>query len=126
MPASVKTTIIGSILLILTGFGFYFGTGMASITALIPAFIGFPMLICGLAAIKPAMLKVAMHVAALIALLGAVGSTRVFTKWADLTVAARSAQLITFTVCTVLLVAFIGSFVQARRNRQQQPEVGSA
>ena len=111
-------TIIGSLGLIVTGVGFYFGTGTSSVTALIPAFLGAPLLACGLIAIKPAAVKVAMHIAPVFALLGAVGSTRVFMKWSDLSVAARSAQLITLLICTVLVVVYVGSFVKARRAAQ--------
>lgn len=108
-------TIIGSLCLIATGIGFYFGTGTSSITALIPAFIGVPLLLCGLAAKKQGALKVVMHIAPVLALLGAAGSTRVFMKWADLTNAARSAQLITLLICVLLLVVYVGSFIKARR-----------
>lgn len=124
MPASVKITLIGSLLLIATGVGFFFGTGGTHPTAMIPAGLGLVMLLCGLAAMKPAAMKIAMHVAVVVALLGAAGSTRVFMKWAEMTVAARSAQLITLVICLVLLAVFIGSFVQARRSRA--PEAGPA
>lgn len=115
MRTTVTATIIGSLGLIATGAGFYFGTGMGSITALIPAFLGAPLLVCGLVAMKPGALKVAMHIASVLALLGAAGTSRVFVKWADLSSAARSAQLITLTICTLLLVGYIASFVKARR-----------
>lgn len=115
MIHTVYITLIGSLILIATGVGFYFGTGMASMTALIPAFLGGPLLLCGLAAKSPGKIKLAMHVAAVIVLLGALGSSRVFMKWADLSVPARSAQLITLAVCVWLLVAYIRSFIKARR-----------
>lgn len=41
------------ILLTLLGFGAYFGTGRQSITALIPAFVGLPILALGLVARNP-------------------------------------------------------------------------
>ncbi len=115
MRTSTILTIIGGVCLVLVGVGFYFGTGTSSVTALIPAFIGGPLLLCGLAATNPRLLKTAIHIAAVLALLAAVGSSRVFMKWADLSNAARSAQLITFFVCLVLLVTYIASFIKASR-----------
>lgn len=115
MRHTTLLTIVGSLALILTGVGFYFGTGTGSVTALIPAFIGVPLLLCGLAATRPGMVKVAMHIAAVLALIAAAGSSRVFMKWADLSTAARSAQLITLIICVVLLAMYVASFIKARR-----------
>ena len=115
MRHTITLTLVCSLALIATGVGFYFGTGTGSVTALIPAFIGGPLLLCGLAATRPGMLKVAIHIAAVLALLAALGSSRVFMKWADLSTAARSAQLITLTICVVLLAAYVASFIKARR-----------
>lgn len=117
MKTSVVTTIIGSLGLIATGVGFYFGTGTSSITAMIPAFIGIPLLVCGFVAMKPGALKIAMHIALVFALVGAIGSSRVFMKWTDLSTAARSAQLITLLICTTLVVVYVGSFIKARRTQ---------
>ena len=125
MPASVLVTIIGSIGLIAIGLGFYFGTDTESITALIPAFIGTPLLLCGLAAIKPACLKLAMHIATPIALLGAVGTTRVFSKWSELTAAARTAQLAAFVIFTVMFVTYVLSFIKARKQPRTDAEAES-
>ena len=118
MPISVLMTIIGSLGLIVTGVGFYVGTGTSSVTALIPAFLGAPLLACGVSAAKAAASKVAIHIASVLALLGAVGSTRVFMKWSDLSTAALSAQLIMFLICAGLVVVYIGSFLKARRTAQ--------
>jgi len=118
MTDTIPTTLLGALALIATGVGFYFGTGTGSVTALIPAFIGAPLLACGLIAMNRKALKIAMHVAPLLVLLGALGSTRVFMKWADLSTAARSAQLITLLICTTLVVVYVGSFIRARRTAQ--------
>jgi hypothetical protein len=115
MTNAITATIVGSLGLIATGIGFYLGTGTSSVTALIPAFLGAPLLACGLIAMRPGAVKIAMHIAPVIALLGALGSSRVFMKWADLSVAARSAQLITLLICAALVVVYVGSFVKARR-----------
>ncbi len=47
-----KITIGLGIVLIALGFGSYFGTGQASVTALIPAFFGLPLLLLGLVALN--------------------------------------------------------------------------
>lgn len=115
MRISVILTIVGGVCLVLVGVGFYFGTGTNSVTALIPAFVGGPLLLCGLAAINPKLLKTAIHIAAVLALLAAVGSSRVFIKWVDLSNPARSAQLITLIICVVLLATYVVSFIKSRR-----------
>ncbi len=115
MSPAIRLTWIIGIALVLMGVGFYIGTGMTSITALIPAFIGGVLVICAAASRSAKATKIAMHFAALIALLGAAGSTRVFMKWADLPATARTAQLATFVLCIVLLMAYIRSFRTARR-----------
>ncbi|HRK32670.1 MAG TPA: hypothetical protein PLD59_16520 [Tepidisphaeraceae bacterium] len=69
-----KVTIGFSAALILLGVGAYLATGMRSFTALIPAFAGILLLVCGLVALKPALRKHAMHGAVLIAILGFAGS----------------------------------------------------
>ena len=56
-----KITIGLGLVLIALGLGSYFGTGQASVTALIPAFFGLPLLLLGLVALKERMRKNAMH-----------------------------------------------------------------
>ena len=73
-------TVVFGIILIAMGAGGYFGTGSESVTALIPAFFGVPMVIAGLLARQEKFLKHAMHAAALLALLGAAGAGRGLAK----------------------------------------------
>src|SRR3954463_16025752 len=69
------------ILLILLGVGGFVGTGSAHKTALIPAYFGLPIAICGLIAqAKPAARMHAMHVAVLVGLLGFIGSVVMVAK----------------------------------------------
>ena len=58
------------LILILLGLAGYFGGGRASVTALIPAFIGIPLLLSSILAKKPKLLKIGMHLAAVFGLLG--------------------------------------------------------
>ncbi len=71
-----KLTINLSILLILTGILGYFGTGMVSITALIPAFFGLPLLTINLLARKSASPKALILAAIILSGLGLLGSFR--------------------------------------------------
>lgn len=64
-----KGIIAGTILIALGLLG-YFAGGMVSKTALIPAFIGIPLLLASLLARKPEKLKLGMHLAAVFGLLG--------------------------------------------------------
>jgi len=75
-----RTTITFATLLILLGAGAYayaLTTDSASITALIPAFFGLPILALGLASAKwPGKRALFIHIALLLALLGLIGSAR--------------------------------------------------
>lgn len=92
-----------------------------AMTALIPAWIGIPFLLCAAFATTPARNKHAMHVAALVALIGAstLGmAVPKLIKHANGQAMERPravyAQLGTGLICTVFLVAAVRSFVKAR------------
>lgn len=69
----VRPTIWFGILLCLFGAGSYLGTGGASLTALIPAFLGLPMVLLGIAA-RRGQNPVPLHLAAGLGLLGLIGT----------------------------------------------------
>lgn len=72
-----KLTIFYATLLIAIGVGGYFGSGMVSVTALIPAFIGLPILFCGMIAnAKPEKTKLTMHIAVFLAVVALAGGSR--------------------------------------------------
>lgn len=107
------------ILLALIGYFVLADPDARSLTALIPAVAGVPVLVCGLIAAKPAARKHAMHVAMVFALLGAVA------PWMKLASAFRDGfelnektfvQLSMSGLCLILLVLGIRSFIAARRN----------
>ena len=119
-----KPTIIFGILFILLGLGGYLGTGMASPTALIPAVFGLLLLIAGLVGAAESRRKHAMHAAAMIVLLGLLGTARALGKLPALLgggeverPVAVLFQIVMALLCGLLLVLYIRSFVNARRAR---------
>ncbi len=115
------TRIIG-VTLIFLGIISYIGTGMVSITALIPTFFGIVFLILGIAARKESIYKHVMHGAAVLALLGLFGSASglidVFYMLGGTTVErpdAAIAQAIMAVLCIIFLIAAVRSFIAARR-----------
>lgn len=122
------TQAIGAILVV-TGVIAYIATSAASVTALIPAFIGLALLAAGLIARKPAAHRHAIHAALVVALLGALGSLMQVAKIGALFdgTAERPAAIIVSTVMFVLLIGYlvagVRSFIAARQN---QPESNPA
>ncbi|MGV0634599.1 hypothetical protein ABQE69_02240 [Mycolicibacillus trivialis] len=122
------TQAIGAILVV-TGVIAYIATSAASVTALIPAFIGLALLAAGLIARKPAAHRHAIHAALAVALLGALGSLMQVAKIGALFdgTAERPAAIIVSTVMFVLLIGYlvagVRSFIAARQN---QPESNPA
>ena len=117
------TLIIGGILTVL-GIVAYVATAAASLTALIPTFIGVLLLACGVVATRrPAARRHAMHAALLVALLGALGSLMQVASIGEVLAgtAERPLAVIVSTVLFLLLVLYlvlgIRSFVAARRAR---------
>ena len=118
------TTLALGIVLVLLGVGAYFGTGGQSVTALIPAFFGVPMAILGLLARDERRLKLTMHVAAVLALVGFLGSARgipsLITMLGGGEVARPAAAVVQTAMaalCLLFLILAVRSFVQARRSR---------
>lgn len=107
-------------LLIALGLVGFLGFGR-SVTALIPAFLGAPIAICGGIALKHAWRKHAMHVAVLLALLGLIG---VCVRFVPSVLAGKSGAPVVLQGLFVLLtLAFIAlavrSFVVARLPRKE-------
>ena len=115
----VRTTLLISLALIITGVGFYFGTDRSSVTALIPAFVGIVLGLLGwLSHIKPNLRKHLMHVAVLVVLvciaMTAKGLLNLITGTRDAPSYGRS---VTCVLLVILLVAQIRSFIAARKAR---------
>jgi hypothetical protein len=118
---------------ILSGIGLvgWYGAGAGwfeaeqSPTALIPAWIGVALMICGMiVTVKESARKHAMHVAAMIALLGAIGAPmRPVMKLAkgesvNFEGIAFVSQAATSLLCLAFVVLAVRSFIAARRARQ--------
>ena len=121
-----KLTIIIGILLTLLGVGFYVALLAVegenpSVTALIPAFVGIPVLVLGLAALKESIHKHAMHGVSLLALLGLLlpaGRLSMKLIQGEHVKTTILVSLVSMAaLCGVLLAACIRSFVRARLSR---------
>lgn len=114
----------GSIL-IMIGIVGYFMTGQASITALIPAFLGFIAEVCGvIARSSERALKHAMHVAAMVGVLGVLGTLRALPQLPSLfdgsaeRPAALISQGLTFVLSAIFVALCVRSFIEARKARE--------
>ncbi len=97
-------------------------------TSLIPAGFGAVLVLCGLIAMNPGLRKHAMHVAAMVALIGfGAGAVMGFPNLASalrneaLRPAAVKMQSLMGAVCGIFLALCIKSFIDARKRRTQQP-----
>lgn len=115
---------LGAILTIL-GLAGYILSGMASWTALIPAFFGLPILIIGFVARKEARRKHAMHAASALALLGLLGSARGIPSVVTMIQGgdverpqAAIVQALMALLCAAFVALAVKSFIDARRAAQ--------
>jgi len=108
-------------LLIILGFGGYFGTGRTSATALIPCAFGVLLLAAGIVATKYPKGKMhAMHIAILFALFGLVAAAvRAIPALLDHNYRpAVIMQLLMALICLVFVGLSVRSFIDARRTPQ--------
>jgi hypothetical protein len=124
--------IVYGLALIAVGVVGYVASGGASVTALIPSFLGAPVVVLGALALKERFLKHAMHGAAAVALLGALGSFRGLVQAATWIAGsaperpgATLAQALTALLSIVFLVLAVRSFVKARRSAAASSAAGS-
>jgi hypothetical protein len=124
-----RVTIIVGALLTLIGVAFYGGIYLfqdraPSVTALIPAMAGLPILALGLVALVDKLRPHAMHVVALLALLGfllPVGRLLMkLAQGAEVGPIAFSSLALMALLCGVLFAGCVKSFVDARRRRANQ------
>jgi F0F1-type ATP synthase assembly protein I len=130
-------TLVTAILLIVVGVVGYTQqepnpeTGKVSMTALIPAFIGGVLAVCGLLAFNDKFRKHAMHFAAVVALFGAIGGfmplIRQYNKtgtFDPLKPSAISGELM-ILICAVFVGLCVNSFIQARKARKAGEAAGT-
>ena len=123
-----KTTIVTGMLLTVLGVVFYaaafqLGAANRSTTALIPSFVGVPLILLGWGAlIKPTLRKHFIHVAVMLALLGFLAS---FGRLATVMVRTPNfgpaviANMIMSAICITYVILSVRSFVAARRAREE-------
>lgn len=123
-------TIVFGILLIAVGVGGFVATGSEHYTALIPAALGLLLVVLGGLAARPDWRKHAMHGAALIGLVGFLGTVMGLPKLFRLLFgdgverpAAAISQSVTALLCLVFVGLCVNSFVQARRRQRAQSEL---
>ena len=116
--------IVYGVLLTLLGGGMYVYTEMASVTALIPAFFGVPLIVLGLIGQKETARKHAMHGAALLGLIGFLVPfgrvIYVMTKPDFQFGPAVGASIAMSALCAILFGGCLNSFINARIARKQK------
>jgi hypothetical protein len=105
------------------GAAFYYVTDMVSPTALIPAGLGVALIVCGVLAMNQKRRMHAMHVAALLGLVGLVVpsflAVREYGKGAEMKGTKLAEFVLMAALCGVFLVLCVKSFIDARRRRRQ-------
>lgn len=119
-----KLSIVFGLILIVIGLVSYFGISNESVTALIPAFLGLPVLILGFLALNEKYLKHSMHAVAVLMLLGFAGTVSGLIKFFRMISgeafdrpSAITIQAIMAVLCLIFLIFAIKSFIDARRKR---------
>ena len=114
------------IILIILGLVSYFGISSESITALIPAFLGIPVLVLGIISLNEKYLKHSMHAAAVLMLLGFGGTVSGLIKFFRMLggesferPSAITIQAIMAVICLIFLILSIRSFINARRGKSE-------
>jgi hypothetical protein len=117
-----RVSIVFGLLLIALGAGAFVGTGSQHPTALIPGGFGLVLVLLGALGLRDNLRKHAMHVAAMVGLIGAVGGGVMLVL--PLAQGAGIQQPVAYAckaAMTLLCLLFVGlcvnSFVQARRRR---------
>jgi len=117
-----KVTLLFAVLLVVLGLVGFLGTGHTHYTALIPAWFGLVLGVCGFLAISDDehRRRHFMHINATVALLGMVGTfaeiLRTCTSSKPLDFAAVTAKLAMVWLLFIYLVFCVRSFITARRS----------
>ena len=121
MNLPVTTIVYGSLLIVLGVTG-YFMSGMVSVTALIPAFLGMIILVSGVLAQKESRRKLFMHIALVFGLLGFLGTVSALPSLITMIggeevtrPGAVIGKSVTAILSLVFLIIGLKSFIDARR-----------
>jgi len=113
-------------LLILLGGGLYGISENRSPTALIPAGFGVALILCGIVARNENARKHAMHVAALLGLLGFVMPlfmvTRKYMATGEFNALSGGGQLAMSALCGIFLALCVKSFIDVRKARKAREQ----
>jgi hypothetical protein len=134
MMCMAKITMLCGVLLLIEGFIFYLGwqqlgAAKQSVTALIPAFVGFPLVFLGAySQTKPNLRMHLMHAAVTLTLLGflAAGPRGVMILAKKGVGPAAIAQILMALICLLHVVLSVRSFIAARRLRESAGESSAA
>ena len=111
----------GAVLVIVGVFG-YLKSGGESVTALIPAFLGSPVVFLSMLSLNPKYLKLSMHINVLIALLGflaTIKDTVIFISGQEIeNELAAYSKAITCIVSLLFIVFSVKSFMKARNAKR--------
>jgi len=129
-----KISLVFGTLLILLGIYGFVSTGSMHKTALIPAWFGAPIALCGFVALaKPALRMHVMHAAVTIGLLGFIGSVVMVGKAVPKLIGgqplerpvATGMQAIMLVLTGIYVALCVRSFITARRARRAEAEAGA-
>lgn len=119
-------TILFGIGLIPVGWSVFEMTGREHYTALFPVILGILFIILGILALRPGMLKHAMHTAAMLGVVGAVGAGgRAVPGLVTLaqgqtvkSIPGLAGTSITTVLCLVFVLLCVRSFIEARKRQK--------
>ncbi len=116
-----KISVLSGVALVILGVGFYVGTGAKSVTALIPAFLGAGIAICGALAMKPSLRAVFAHIALVLGALGFLaGLGRGTMTWMKAGLSNPAiAQLLMGVICAIYVFLCIQSFRAVSKARPE-------
>ena len=107
--------------LVLWGIAAYIISGQSSITAMIPSFMGAPLMILGILSERmPNMRHHLMHAAMVLSLVMVMGGARVFAQFSEMSNLAISSHVVLILVGVCFMVCGIMSFRAARIAREEE------
>ncbi len=116
-----RIAIYDGAILVLWGIVAYIISGQSSITAMIPSFMGAPLMILGILSERmPNMRHHLMHAAMVLSLVMVMGGARVFAQFSEMSNLAISSHVVLILVGVCFMVCGIMSFRAARIAREEE------